>query len=84
MKDLIEELSYIVDDKPIKSDAFSKMCDIEDILTEKLIGDDKKIFLDFVKARDQAAREYSVVDFKRGFEAGFWFKQELSANDETA
>jgi hypothetical protein len=70
MKDLLKELFYIVDDLPIESDAFSTMCDLEDILTDKLAGDEKKLFLDFVKARNKAVEEYSINDFKRGFWVG--------------
>ena len=78
MKDLIKELSYIVDDIPAESDAFSTMCNLEDILTDKLTGEDKQLFLEFIKARDKSAEEYAIIDFKRGFETGCRFNCPLS------
>ncbi|MCL2698452.1 MAG: hypothetical protein FWE74_10295 [Oscillospiraceae bacterium] len=83
MKDLLKELFYIVDDMPIESDAFNKMCDIEDVLTKRLKGEEKQLFIDFVKAHNQAAEEYAINDFKRGFDTGFWFTQRFAVSDDT-
>jgi hypothetical protein len=79
MKDLLKELFYIAEDLPIESDAFSIMCDIEDALTDKLTGEDKRLFLEFIKARNKSVEEYAINDFKRGFEAGCRFKQSFPA-----
>jgi len=82
MKDLLKELSRIVDETPIESDAFSKMCYAEELLDEKLQGDDKRVFDEFIKAENQAAAEYSVIDFKRGFIAGCRLMRDVFGNDK--
>jgi hypothetical protein len=78
MKDLIEEIYYLLEEGVmIKGNSPKIICHAENVLLKRLKGKDKKLFGDYEVAYSEYCALTAVESFKQGFKVGFDFAEEL-------
>jgi len=79
MNCILEEIYYIFDEgTPIEGDSMNIIDKVENKFCKKLKGKEKELFYDYTIAYAEFASLCSLASFKKGFNMGFKFANELS------